>query len=136
VNAAALPRAARLLAAADAFQSKTEPRPYREALSPQAATEMLVAKAEGGGLDPDMVVAVAEAADQETPQIARPAGLTEREIEVIALLAHGKATKQIAADLDIATKTADRHIQNIYGKIGVSSRAAATLYAVENGLVQ
>jgi HD-GYP domain-containing protein (c-di-GMP phosphodiesterase class II) len=89
VNAAALPRAARLLAAADAFQSKTEPRPYREALSPQAATEMLVAKAEGGGLDPDMVVAVAEAADQETPQIARPAGLTEREIEVIALLAHG-----------------------------------------------
>lgn len=135
VNAVALPRAARLLAAADAFQCKTEPRPYREALSPEEATQVLVTRAEGGGLDPEMVVAVAEAADQETPQIRRPAGLTEREVEVIGLLARGRATKQIAASLSIAAKTADRHIQNIYGKIGVSSRAAATLYAVENGLV-
>jgi HD-GYP domain-containing protein (c-di-GMP phosphodiesterase class II) len=136
VNAAALPRAARLLAAADAYQSKTEPRPYRDALSPEAATQLLVAKAEEGRLDPDMVVAVAEAAGQEPPQISRPAGLTDREVEVIALLARGKATKQIAADLGISAKTADRHIQNIYGKIEVSSRAAATLYAAEHGLVR
>jgi HD-GYP domain-containing protein (c-di-GMP phosphodiesterase class II) len=136
VNAAALPKAARLLVAADAFQCKTEQRPYREAMSPEQATQVLVTRAEGGGLDPEMVVAVAEAADQETPQIRRPAGLTEREVEVIGLLARGRATKQIAASLGISTKTADRHIQNIYGKIGVSSRAAATLYAVEKGLVQ
>ena len=135
VNAAMLSRPARLLAAADAFQSKTEPRPYRPALSPAEATDVLVARAEAGGLDPEMVAAVAEAADQETPQIRRPAGLTEREVEVIGLVAHGRSTKQIAASLDIATKTADRHIQNIYGKIGVSSRAGATLFAVEHGLV-
>jgi len=136
VGAAALPRAARLLATVDAFQSKTEPRSYREALSPEQATQALVTKAELGRLDPELVVAIARAADQETPQVRRPTGLTEREVEVIGLLARGRATKQIAASLGISTKTADRHIQNIYGKIGVSSRAAATLYAAENGLVR
>ena len=136
VNAAALPLTSRILAAADAFQSKIEPRPYRDALSPEEATRMLVAKAEGGGLDPDVVVAVAEAADQEPPQIERPAGLTEREVEVLRLLARGGATKQIGASLGISAKTADRHIQNIYAKIDVSSRAAATLYAAEHGLVR
>ena len=135
-NAAALPRAARLLATADAFQSKTEPRSYRQALTREEATRVLVGRAEGGGLDPEAVVAVAEAADQHTPQIKRPAGLTDREVEVIGLLARGSATKQIAGHLGISNKTADRHIQNIYGQIGVSSRAAATLYAVENGLVR
>lgn len=135
VNAAALSKQARLLAAADAFRCKTEPRPYRPALSPEEATRVLVTRAEDGGLDPDMVMAVAEAAGQQPPQIRRPAGLTEREVEVIGLLARGSATKQIASRLGITTKTADRHIQNIYGKIGVSSRAAAALYAAENGLV-
>lgn len=136
LDAAALPRAARLLAAADAFQSKTESRPYRDALSKDAATQVLVARAEEGRLDPEMVAAVAEAAGQEPPQIRRPAGLTDREVEVIGLLARGKATKQIAASLGISPKTADRHIQNIYGKIDVSSRAAAALYAAEHGLVR
>ncbi|WP_052665573.1 HD domain-containing phosphohydrolase [Nitriliruptor alkaliphilus] len=135
VDAAALPRAARLLAAADAYRCKTEPRPYREAFTPAQATQALATRAEAGGLDVEMVMAVAEAADQRRPQIRRPAGLTDREVEVIGLLAHGKATKQIAASLSISAKTADRHIQNIYGKIGVSSRAAATLYAAEHGLV-
>jgi DNA-binding CsgD family transcriptional regulator len=135
VGAAGLPRPARLLAAADAYQCKTEPRPYRPALMPEQATQVLVTRAEAGGLDPEMVAAVTKAAGQPAPHIKRPAGLTEREVEVIGLLARGRATKQIAASLGISTKTADRHIQNIYGKIGVSSRAAATLYAAENGLV-
>jgi HD-GYP domain-containing protein (c-di-GMP phosphodiesterase class II) len=135
LKAAALPRAARLLAAADAYQCKTEPRPYRDALTPERAVQALVTRAEAGRLDPEMVVAVAEAVDQRPPHLRRPAGLTDREVEVIGLLARGRATKQIAASLGISTKTADRHIQNIYGKIGVSSRAAATLYAAEHGLV-
>ncbi len=136
LNAAALPLTSRILAAADAFQSKIEPRPYRDALSPEEATRVLVAKSEGGGLDPDAVVAVAEAAGQEPPQVERPAGLTEREVEVLRLLARGRATKQIGASLGISAKTADRHIQNIYAKLEVSSRAAATLYAAEHGLVR
>jgi DNA-binding NarL/FixJ family response regulator len=65
----------------------------------------------------------------------RPAGLTEREAEVVGMLARGLQTKQVARALDISIKTADRHIQNAYGKIGVSTRAAATLFAMEHGLI-
>ena len=135
LDSSSLSRAARLLAVADAFQSKTEARPYREPLSPREATEMLVGKAREGVFDPVMVMAVAEAAGEARPAIDRPAGLTEREVEVVGLLARGLQTKQIARELDISAKTVDRHIQNSYRKIGVSSRAAATLFATENGLV-
>lgn len=135
VSAAALPPTARLLAAADAFHSKTEPRPYREKLSSEEATAVLATKARQGKLDSEMAGAVAEAAGQPAPTIERPAGLTHREVEVIALLARGMQTKQIARALDISPKTADRHIQNTYRKIGVSSRAAATLFASEQGLL-
>jgi HD-GYP domain-containing protein (c-di-GMP phosphodiesterase class II) len=135
LDGSSLSRAARLLAVADAFQSKTEPRPYREPLSPKETIDVLVGKAEAGVLDPVMVMAVAEAAGEARPTIDRPAGLTEREVEVVGLLARGLQTKQIARQLDISPKTADRHIQNTYRKIGVSSRAAATLFATENGLV-
>ena len=76
------------------------------------------------------------AAGQQTSPVERPAGLTEREVQVIRLLARGLQTKQVARALDISAKTADRHIQNAYRKIGVSTRAAATLYASEHGLVQ
>ena len=68
--------------------------------------------------------------------IERPAGLTEREAMVLGLLARGLQTKQVAATLGIAPKTADHHIQNVYAKIGVSTRAAATLFAMEHGLVK
>jgi DNA-binding NarL/FixJ family response regulator len=50
-------------------------------------------------------------------------------------MARGFQTKQMARALDISIKTADGHIQNAYRKIGVSSRAAATLFAMEHGLV-
>ena len=76
-----------------------------------------------------------EAAGQRAPRLERPAGLTEREAEVVAMLARGLQTKQVARALGISAKTADRHIQNAYRKIGVSSRAAATLFAMEHGLV-
>jgi len=135
LDGSSLSRAARLLAVADAFQSKTEPRPYREPLPPKEVTAMLVGKAQAGVFDPVMVMAVAEAAGEARPAIDRPAGLTEREVEVVGLLARGLQTKQIARELDISAKTVDRHIQNSYRKIGVSSRAGATLYATENGLV-
>ena len=127
--------ASRLLAAADAFQSKIEARPYRDALSPEKATSTLAEKANQGGLDPTMFKAIAAAAGQRPPTIERPGGLTERELEVVRLLARGNQTKQIARQLDIAPKTVDRHIQNSYRKMGVSTRAAATLFAAENGLI-
>jgi DNA-binding NarL/FixJ family response regulator len=86
-------------------------------------------------LDRDAVEATLEAAGLDSPRVNDPADLTTREAEVIGLLARGLQTKQIASRLDISAKTADRHIQNSYRKIGVSTRAAATLYATEHGLV-
>jgi DNA-binding NarL/FixJ family response regulator len=77
---------------------------------------------------------VLDAAGQAVPRIERPCGLTEREAEVIGLLARGLQTKQVARALGISVKTADRHIQNAYAKIGVSTRAAAALFAMEHGL--
>lgn len=134
-KAAALPLDTRLLAAADAFQSKTEPRAYRPALSPRDVVTSLAEKAGSGLLDSEAVAAVVEAAGQEPPAIARPAGLTQRELQVIGLLARGAQAKQIARHLEISTRTAERHIQNAYRKIGVSTRAAATLFAMQKGLV-
>jgi DNA-binding NarL/FixJ family response regulator len=78
---------------------------------------------------------VIEAAGQPRPRLELPAGLTEREVQVIGLLTRGYATKQVAAALQISVKTADRHVQNAYAKIGISSRAAAALFAMEHGLV-
>jgi HD-GYP domain-containing protein (c-di-GMP phosphodiesterase class II) len=127
--------AARVLAAADAYHAMTEPRPHREPLSPAQAAGELAREAGARRLDADAVTAVVEAAGQRAPRFERPAGLTEREAEVVAMLARGSQTKQVASALGISVKTADHHIQNAYRKIGVSSRAAATLFAMEHGLV-
>lgn len=135
LSASALSPASRLLAAADAFHSKVEPRPYRAAFSHEEATKIIARRAEQGGLDPGLVRAIAEVAGQPAPAIERPAGLTDREVEVVGWLARGSQTKQIARRLDISPKTVDRHIQNAYRKMGVSSRAAAALFAAENGLL-
>ena len=132
--AAELTPPARLLTAADAYHAMTEPRPHRAALSPGQAAETLGQEAGAGRLDPDAVIAVLEAAGQRVPRIDRPAGLTEREAEVVALLARGLQTKQVARRLGISIKTADHHIQNAYAKIGVSTRAAAALFAMQHGL--
>jgi HD-GYP domain-containing protein (c-di-GMP phosphodiesterase class II) len=126
---------ARLLAAADAYHAMTEPRPHRAALAPGAAAEALGREASTGRLDPDAVAAVLEAAGQPAPRIGRPAGLTEREAQVVALLARGLQTKQVARRLGISIKTADHHLQNAYAKIGVSTRAAAALFAMQHGLL-
>jgi HD-GYP domain-containing protein (c-di-GMP phosphodiesterase class II) len=133
--ASGLTRQARLLAAADAYQTKIEPRPHREPLTPAQAAEALTGEVHAGRLDAFAVRAVLEAAGQRTPRIERPAGLTQRETEVIGLLARGLQTKQIARVLGISVKTADNHIQNVYRKIGVSTRAAAALFAMQHGLV-
>jgi DNA-binding NarL/FixJ family response regulator len=63
------------------------------------------------------------------------AGLTGREVEVLALVATGKTNRQIATDLVISEKTVARHISNMFTKLQLSSRAAATAYAYEHDLV-
>jgi HD-GYP domain-containing protein (c-di-GMP phosphodiesterase class II) len=134
-TAAVLTPTARLLAASDAYHTKIEPRPHRGAVSPQQAAEMLGRDANTGRLDADSVAAVLEAAGHRAPRMARPAGLTDREAQVVGLLARGMQTKQIARALGISAKTADRHVQNTYAKIGVSTRAAAAVFAMQHGLI-
>ena len=133
--ASALGRSARLLAAVDAYHAMTEPRPHRPPQAPGHAAQALSNDASQGLFDADAASAVLEAAGQGVTRINRPAGLTDREAQVVGLLARGLQTKQVAAVLGISAKTADRHIQNAYAKLGVSTCAAATLLAIEHGLL-
>ena len=64
-----------------------------------------------------------------------PAGLTEREVEVLRLVASGRSNPQIAATLVLSEKTVARHLSNIFAKIDVTSRTAAAAFAFENRLV-
>jgi DNA-binding NarL/FixJ family response regulator len=70
-----------------------------------------------------------------TARRAWPGGLTFREVEVLQLLARGNSSRQIAQQLVVSPKTAANHVEHIYAKLGVSSRAAATLYATQHGLL-
>jgi DNA-binding CsgD family transcriptional regulator len=133
-SAAELGLPARLLAAADAFHARCQPRPHRAPVAPSRAADDLGSEASAGRLDPDAVTAVVEAAGEHAPRLERPAGLTEREAEVLAMVARGLQTKQVARALGISVKTADSHIQHAYRKVGVSTRAAAALFAMEHGL--
>jgi DNA-binding NarL/FixJ family response regulator len=71
-----------------------------------------------------------------TGRRVRPAGLTEREVEVLGLVAAGCTNKDIAAELYLSEKTVSRHLSNIFTKIGVNSRSAATAFAFEHQLVE
>jgi HD-GYP domain-containing protein (c-di-GMP phosphodiesterase class II) len=137
VPASMLVKSARLLAAADVYHALTETRPHRPALTQDAAAAELRAELKAGRLDREAVAAVLEAAGHGRVRIstAHPAGLTEREVEVLRLVARGQTNKQIAEELSISARTAQHHVIHIYAKIGVSSRAAAALFAVENGLL-
>ena len=130
-----LPLVAWLLATADCYQGMREPRAYRPALSAAQATDVLCQEAEQGKFAPEAVQAVLAAAGQPRRSVSRPAGLSERECEVLSLIARGMATKQVARRLGISPKTCDHHIQSLYSKIGLSTRAGATLFALEHGLV-
>jgi putative nucleotidyltransferase with HDIG domain len=135
--ASAIPLAARVLAAADAFQAMTQERAHRPAHSPDAAARELAAQGRAGVLDPDAVSAVLSAAGQAAaaPRAPRPADLTERQVEVLRLVARGLSNPEIARSLVISRRTAERHVQDIYSKIGVSSRAGAALFAMEHDLL-
>jgi DNA-binding NarL/FixJ family response regulator len=71
----------------------------------------------------------------ESEPLVDPHGLTPRELQVLRLLAAGQTNKAIAAELFLSKRTVDRHVSNIFGKLGVSSRAAATAFAYEHELV-
>jgi HD-GYP domain-containing protein (c-di-GMP phosphodiesterase class II) len=136
LSGAAISRPARVVGAADVYRSMREPRPYRAPLSVEDAAAELRKEVRAGRLDADAVDAVLAAAGHRPARRKEgPAGLTEREVEVLRLLARGLSSKQIAEELVIAPKTARNHTEHIYAKIGASSRAAAGLFAMRNGLL-
>lgn len=132
-----LPLAARILAAADFYRTKVEDRPHRDALSPQAAAQALLKLAYERRLDADVVKALLQATDHPTPRQSpnSPTGLSDRELEVLQLLARGLSNREIAAALFISPKTVGHHVAHIYTKIGVSTRVGATLFALQHDLL-
>lgn len=127
---------ARLLAAADTYQAMCEPRPHRDPLLTDHAAQELRDEVWAGRLDGEAVAAVLEAAGHRVsakPEL--PAGLTPRELQVLRLLARGLSSREIGERLGISAKTARNHIEHIYSKAGVSTRAGASLFAVRHGLV-
>jgi len=135
---ATLEPAARLLAAADAFTAMQELRPHRPAMSAGEAADALAREARDGRLCPrsvDAVIASAGVGSRPTTTPGAGRGLSDREIEVLVLLARGKSNREIGALLDISPRTVQNHVAHVYDKIGVYSRAGATLFAVEAGLV-
>jgi HD-GYP domain-containing protein (c-di-GMP phosphodiesterase class II) len=137
LGGAALSPASRLLAAADAYHAMTERRPHRPPRDPSDAAEELRREVRAGCFDADAAEAVLAAAGQRATSRRRsaPAGLTPRELEVLLLLARGASNREIARELVIAEKTAANHVEHIYAKIDVSTRAAAALYAMRHGLL-
>jgi DNA-binding NarL/FixJ family response regulator len=128
----------RILAAADAFQAMTQDRPHRAAFPPERAARLVEQEVRAGRLDGDAVRAVIDAAGLGRPgrvHVDRPASLSDREVEVLRLLARGLSNRDIARNLVVSPRTAEHHVQHIYTKIGVSSRAAAALFAMEHDLL-
>jgi DNA-binding NarL/FixJ family response regulator len=111
-------------------------RPLLPGLRPAEAAQQLRRSADDGALDTASVTAVLEAVGEPgiSPALGRQAGLTRREVEVLRLLVQGLTNAEIAVRLHLAPKTVGNHVQNIYGRLGVRSRAAATIAALQAGL--
>jgi DNA-binding NarL/FixJ family response regulator len=139
VKAHDLDAAMRLLAAADVVAAMGEARPHRPALPVSQIAREVEQEVRLGRLDASATRAVLSAVGHTrpagSPRAVGPHGLTEREIEVLRLIARGSTNREVAATLHVSVKTIGRHVENVYAKIGVSTRAAAALVAMEHRLL-
>jgi len=135
------PPGARVIAVADRFDELTHETPGKTAVDPGRALAQMRREQDG-----PVWKAAVEALAQElkvaggSGPIARrracwPGGLTNREVEVLRVLSRGLSRRQIAQTLYISESTVRHHLEHIYGKIGVTTRTAATLFAMEQGLL-
>jgi HD-GYP domain-containing protein (c-di-GMP phosphodiesterase class II) len=135
-----VPIGARIIAVADRFDELSHASPNHDALDQQTAFNDVRADT-GPGLWPPAVEALAEelgAARARSPHrrsAAQPAGLTEREIEILRMLSRGLTRQEIARQTVISEHTVRHHLEHIYDKVGVSTRVAAALFAAEHGLL-
>jgi HD-GYP domain-containing protein (c-di-GMP phosphodiesterase class II)/DNA-binding CsgD family transcriptional regulator len=131
VHGGELDASARLLAAADVWHTLGEARPHRAALPPSEAARVISELP----LDRDAVRAVLQAADAPRASFPPlPVDLTERELEVLRLLAGGHTKRQIASELFISHSTVHTHTVHIYAKCEVSTRAGLAMFAMRHGL--
>jgi HD-GYP domain-containing protein (c-di-GMP phosphodiesterase class II) len=133
-----LDQAARILAAADVVAALGEPRPHRPARPAAAVADAVAEEVRSGRLDGAAVAAVLAAAGQpvRSRRAAWPAGLTDREVEVLRLIARGRTNREVASALRLSVKTVGRHVENVYAKAGVRTRAGAALFAAEHRLLE
>jgi HD-GYP domain-containing protein (c-di-GMP phosphodiesterase class II) len=137
-TAAQLSVGARVLAAADVYDAMTHDRPHRGALRQEDARAELGEMVRAGRLEKRAVDAVLEAAGAAALVVRQghPAGLSDREVEVLRLIAQGRTSKEIAKELVITEKTAGHHVEHIYAKTGVSTRVGAALFAMQHDLAE
>jgi DNA-binding NarL/FixJ family response regulator len=129
---------AQIVAAADVYRALREDRPHRAALQADAAAMSLAEEANAGRLAHAATDAVLAAAGHAPAvrNVARPAGLTEREVDVLRLIVRGRSNKEVARLLGISAKTVGTHVEHIYAKAAVTTRAGATLFAMEHDLIR
>jgi len=141
LRADAVDPAAGVLAAADVYVAMTTDRADRPACSgSHAATELRRLASEGvltATATDAVLIAAGHAGPPRTKPLRpqQPGGLSAREVEVLHLAATGLTTRDIADRLTISPKTADHHIQHVYTKIGVSTRAGACLWAIQHDVL-
>jgi HD-GYP domain-containing protein (c-di-GMP phosphodiesterase class II) len=138
---AQLPQLARLLAAAELWTALSEDLPHRPAQAPDQARDTLRDEVTAGRLDRAAVQTVLSAAGQSGDTARRrrlpnPGGLSDREVEVLRLIARGLRNREVAERLFISPKTVGHHVAHIYAKIGVTTRPGAVLFAMEHHLLR
>lgn len=136
--AGAQPMTARILAVADLHAAMRQDRPHRSRHSLDEAAAVLLAEATAGRLDSRAVHGVLTAArspGSRSPRPVWPGGLTDREVDVLRLLARGGTNAEMAAELHLSPKTVGHHVGRVYDKLGVRTRAGAALAALQLSLL-
>jgi len=136
-----IPLGARIIAVADRYDELTHEMPGHAGMESKDALDLMAQEVDSA-LCPDSFEGLVHMAEGEDhPQRQRsvrrqwPKGLMDREVDVLRLIAKGMSRAQAAEELVVSESTVRSHLEHIYSKVGVTSRAAATMFAMENALV-
>jgi HD-GYP domain-containing protein (c-di-GMP phosphodiesterase class II) len=141
---AQIPLGARILAVADRYDELCHDSPDQSALDMEQALKQMRAEV-GGALCPDAFAALTQtlhiertptSGERKRPAQGWPAGLTDREVEILRLLAKGLRQREMAEQLVLSEHTVRHHLEHMYTKMGVNTRVGATMYAVEHDLLR
>lgn len=138
VNEVSIPFEGRILAAAAALVSLRAARPWREAYTELAASELLMADAAAGRYDREVVRALLDkprSSGARSHTVPSSSLLTEREREILRCISLGASNKLVAQKLSISPSTVRTHVESVFRKLECSTRAAATLKATQLGLL-